>query len=163
MSRLASQHGLAGAYRDNGDPKKAVQLLKNVVAIKGRVLAEDNPSRLASQQELEAAYLAASLVNAMSREPKMSSRDHTDRLDSHQELDSSPAPRVERPHLTQTETPAGFREATLSVSPSILSDGSSVSTEILIEGRKSQIINRVVVYVTERLRSWLAVRSHAVQ
>jgi hypothetical protein len=40
---LASQHALAGAYRANGQVKKAVELLEHVVAVEGQVLAEDHP------------------------------------------------------------------------------------------------------------------------
>ena len=55
-SRLASQHVLAGAYQANGQVKEAVELLKQVVAIKKEVLTKDHPSRLASQHELAGVY-----------------------------------------------------------------------------------------------------------
>jgi hypothetical protein len=44
------------AYQDNGQAKKAVQLLEQVVAIEARTLAKDHPSRLASQHALVIAY-----------------------------------------------------------------------------------------------------------
>ncbi|KAL8376638.1 hypothetical protein RB595_007648 [Gaeumannomyces hyphopodioides] len=51
-------HSLALAYQYNGQVKQAVALLKQVVAIQARTLAEDHPSRLASQHELAIAYRA---------------------------------------------------------------------------------------------------------
>jgi hypothetical protein len=45
-SRLASQHELAMAYQSDGQIKKAVALLEQVV--ESRTLQEDNPDRLAS-------------------------------------------------------------------------------------------------------------------
>ncbi|PNP59218.1 hypothetical protein FNYG_15000 [Fusarium nygamai] len=56
--RLASQHALAGAYRDNGRIEEAVELLEHVVAVEGTTLAENHPSRLASQHALVGAYRA---------------------------------------------------------------------------------------------------------
>ena len=54
--RLKSQHVLGGAYVNDGQARKAVRLLENVVKIE-EVLAEDSPSRLASQHELGRAYI----------------------------------------------------------------------------------------------------------
>lgn len=54
--RLASQHELAKAHQDNGQPKEAVRLLEQVVAITNRVLAKDHPFLLASQHNLASAY-----------------------------------------------------------------------------------------------------------
>ena len=56
--QLASQHALAGAYEANGQVKKAVALLEEVVQIRSQSLAADHPSRLASQHELAGAYKA---------------------------------------------------------------------------------------------------------
>ncbi|MDB5243361.1 MAG: putative kinesin light chain 1, partial [Spirosoma sp.] len=56
--RLASQHELAGAYEADGQIKKAVALLEQVVAVQERTLAEDHPDRLASQHALAGAYQA---------------------------------------------------------------------------------------------------------
>ncbi|KAH7201447.1 hypothetical protein DER44DRAFT_900082 [Fusarium oxysporum] len=57
-SRLASQHALAMAYRDNGQIAEAVELLEHVVTVKETILAENHPSRLASQHALAVAYRA---------------------------------------------------------------------------------------------------------
>jgi hypothetical protein len=54
--RLASQHALAIAYRDNGQVAKAIELLKQVVEIRAMTLAETHPHRLASQHSLAIAY-----------------------------------------------------------------------------------------------------------
>ncbi|OJD29869.1 kinesin light chain [Diplodia corticola] len=54
--RLASQHALAIAYRENGQVKDAIELLERIVAIQAKVLAEDHPNRLASQHQLAIAY-----------------------------------------------------------------------------------------------------------
>jgi tetratricopeptide (TPR) repeat protein len=55
---LFAQHALAGAYKSDGQVKKAVELLERVVSVQEEVLAPDHPSRLASQHELARAYLA---------------------------------------------------------------------------------------------------------
>ncbi|KAL4789005.1 purine and uridine phosphorylase [Aspergillus venezuelensis] len=59
-SRLASQHALAGAYRDNGQIKQAVELLEHVVAVEERTLAKEHTSRLASQHTLNKLLLQMS-------------------------------------------------------------------------------------------------------
>ncbi|KAK0333128.1 hypothetical protein LTR94_022126 [Friedmanniomyces endolithicus] len=51
-SRVASQHALASAYQANGQIAQAVELLKHVVAIKQRMLRVDDPSRIASENNL---------------------------------------------------------------------------------------------------------------
>jgi hypothetical protein len=51
-----SQHELAGAYQANGQVKKAVSLLEQVVKIKEQTLAETHASRLVSQHELAIFY-----------------------------------------------------------------------------------------------------------
>jgi tetratricopeptide (TPR) repeat protein len=56
--RLSSQHALAGAYRADGQVKKAVELLERVVVVQEKVQAEDHPDRLASQHALAIAYQA---------------------------------------------------------------------------------------------------------
>ena len=56
--RLASQHALAGAYRENGQVKEAVALLEQVVQIRKTTLPETHPDRLASQHTLAGAYRA---------------------------------------------------------------------------------------------------------
>ncbi|KAH6658445.1 hypothetical protein BKA67DRAFT_214414 [Truncatella angustata] len=57
LSRLASQHELAIAYKANGQVKEAVWLLKQVVKIES-AMAEDGPSRFVSQHILAVAYQA---------------------------------------------------------------------------------------------------------
>ena len=57
-SKIASQHVLAGAYRANGQVKKANELLEHVVKTREALLVEDHPNRLASQRELAKAYQA---------------------------------------------------------------------------------------------------------
>ncbi|VUC24625.1 unnamed protein product [Clonostachys rosea] len=54
-SRLASQHVLAIAYKNNGQIGEAVHLLESVTLIES-ALAEDDPSRLAPQHVLATAY-----------------------------------------------------------------------------------------------------------
>ncbi|KAK5128650.1 hypothetical protein LTR08_003942 [Meristemomyces frigidus] len=51
-------HALAGAYRANGQIKNAVELLEHVVKVKEANLADNHPSRLASQHDLAIAYQA---------------------------------------------------------------------------------------------------------
>ncbi|KAM0209847.1 hypothetical protein ACHAQD_011024 [Fusarium lateritium] len=58
LSRLASQHALAGAHKANGQIAEAVKLLEHVVAVQETTLAENHPSRLASQHALAGAYEA---------------------------------------------------------------------------------------------------------
>ncbi|KXG45220.1 Acyl transferase/acyl hydrolase/lysophospholipase [Penicillium griseofulvum] len=51
-------HGLAIAYQANGQVSEAVKLLEYVVAVREKTLAEEHPSRLASQHGLASAYQA---------------------------------------------------------------------------------------------------------
>jgi tetratricopeptide (TPR) repeat protein len=93
-SRLASQHGLAIAYRANGQVKEAVSLLEQVVKIREQTLAEDHPSRLASQHTLATAYQAngqvkeavSLLEQVIKIEEQTLAEDHPDRLTSQHEL-----------------------------------------------------------------------------
>jgi hypothetical protein len=54
--RLASQHELARAYQANGRVKEAIELLEHVVIVKRKVVVEDHPSRLVSEELLIAFY-----------------------------------------------------------------------------------------------------------
>ncbi|EXJ80944.1 hypothetical protein A1O3_07232 [Capronia epimyces CBS 606.96] len=54
--RLASQHNLAMAYKENGQIKEAVPLLEQVVEIQKQTLAEDHPDRLSLQYSLAMVY-----------------------------------------------------------------------------------------------------------
>jgi tetratricopeptide (TPR) repeat protein len=95
--RLSTQHVLAMAYRANGQVKKAVRLLEQVVAIRERVLAEDHPNRLASQHELASAYRANGQVKDAVRlleqvvaiRERVLAEDHPDRLASQHTLASA--------------------------------------------------------------------------
>jgi tetratricopeptide (TPR) repeat protein len=88
--RLASQHELAGAYRDNGQTKEAVALLEHVVKVRETTLAETHPSRLASQHALAGAYRAngqtkeavALLEHVVKVEETTLAETHPDRLTS---------------------------------------------------------------------------------
>ncbi|KAK5699355.1 hypothetical protein LTS12_028461, partial [Elasticomyces elasticus] len=51
-------HELAIADEANGQVKEAVELPEHVVAVRKEVLADDHPSRLASQHVLAMAYQA---------------------------------------------------------------------------------------------------------
>ncbi|KAE8406771.1 kinesin light chain [Aspergillus pseudonomiae] len=102
--RLTSQHTLAIAYQANGqikeaaklleNIKEAVKLLENVVAIESEVLAEDHPSRLASQHELAGAYQTNSqikkavklLEHIVAIESEMLTKDHPLQLASQHKL-----------------------------------------------------------------------------
>ncbi|KAJ4371886.1 hypothetical protein N0V86_008440 [Didymella sp. IMI 355093] len=92
--RLLSQHALAGAYRADGQVKKAVELLEAVVKVQNKVLAEDHPDRLASQHELARAYQAdrqvkkaVELLEAVVKvRNKVQAEDHPDRLASQHAL-----------------------------------------------------------------------------
>jgi tetratricopeptide (TPR) repeat protein len=94
VNRQASQHALAGAYRADGQVKKAVELLEQVVAVKEHVLAEDHPSRLASQHALGIAYQADGQVKkavklleqVVAVREKVLAEDHPDRLASQHAL-----------------------------------------------------------------------------
>jgi tetratricopeptide (TPR) repeat protein len=52
LDRLLSQHTLARAYKIDGQVQRAVKLLEHVVAVNEKVLAEEHPDRLESQQVL---------------------------------------------------------------------------------------------------------------
>jgi tetratricopeptide (TPR) repeat protein len=92
--RLASQHALAMAYEADGQVKKAVELLEQVVAVREKVLAEDHPNRLASQHELAGAYEADGQVKkavelleqVVAVQEKVLAEDHPDRLASQHAL-----------------------------------------------------------------------------
>ncbi len=90
--RLASQHELARAYLENGQIKKAIDLLEHVVDVKEK-LAKDHPDRLASQHELASAYLAdgqikkaVDLLEHVVDVKEKLAKDHPDRLHSQHEL-----------------------------------------------------------------------------
>ena len=84
----------AGVYQANRQVKEAIKLLERIIAIEAEVLAEDHPSRLASQHELARAYQANGQVKeavkllervvAIRRE--VLAEDHPDRLASQHEL-----------------------------------------------------------------------------
>jgi tetratricopeptide (TPR) repeat protein len=86
---------LAGAYQANGQVKEAVALLEQVVAIQAQTLAEDHPSRLASQHALAIAYEAngqvkeavALLEQVVAIKAKTLAEDHPSRLASQQWLE----------------------------------------------------------------------------
>ncbi len=85
---------LAGAYLANRQVKEAVKLLERVVAIRTEVLAEDHPSRLASQHELARAYQANGQVkeavklleHVVAIKAEVLAEDHLDRLASQHAL-----------------------------------------------------------------------------
>ena len=52
LDRLASQHALAIAYEANGQIKKAIALLEQVVKIKHFKLRVGHPSRVVSEETL---------------------------------------------------------------------------------------------------------------
>ncbi|MCJ1307313.1 hypothetical protein MMC25_000959 [Agyrium rufum] len=92
--RLASQHGLAGAYQADGQVSKAIKLLEHVVAVREKVLAENHPSRLASQHGLAGAYEANGQVSkaikllehVVAVQEKVLAENHPDQLASQHEL-----------------------------------------------------------------------------
>ncbi|KAL8310400.1 hypothetical protein RB597_010306 [Gaeumannomyces tritici] len=92
--RLASQHALAIAYRDNGQVRQAVALLEQVVAIWAKTFADDHPDRLASQHALAMAYRAngqvrqavALLEQVVAIRAKTFAEDHPNRLGSQHAL-----------------------------------------------------------------------------
>ncbi|KAL9628943.1 MAG: hypothetical protein Q9164_007089 [Protoblastenia rupestris] len=93
-SRLVSQHALAIAYEANGQVKKAMELLEQVVAIEAEVLKKDHPDRLASQHALAGAYMANGQVKeavelleqVVIMQKEMLKRDHPSRLASQHTL-----------------------------------------------------------------------------
>ena len=92
--RLASQHALARAYEENGQVRKAVELLEHVVTVQEKLLAEDHPSRLASQHALAGAYeengqvrkAVELLEHVVTVQEKLLAEDHPSRLASQHEL-----------------------------------------------------------------------------
>ncbi|KAH8745282.1 hypothetical protein F5883DRAFT_396106, partial [Diaporthe sp. PMI_573] len=54
--RPASQYELAGSYRADRQVKMAMELREHVVAVKAKVLRDDHPSRLISQEVLADLY-----------------------------------------------------------------------------------------------------------
>jgi tetratricopeptide (TPR) repeat protein len=94
LSRLASEHALAGAYQANGQVTEAVRLLEHVVAVEKTILAENHLSRLASEHALAGAYQANGQVTeaigllehvVAVREATLA-ENHPDRLASQHEL-----------------------------------------------------------------------------
>jgi len=92
--RLASQHALAEAYLANGEVSKAVALLEHVVAIRSKILAEDQQDWLASQHSLAGAYQANGevpkavelLEHVVGIRSRTLAEDHPDRLTSQHAL-----------------------------------------------------------------------------
>ncbi|PGH14470.1 hypothetical protein AJ80_05915 [Polytolypa hystricis UAMH7299] len=92
-SRLASEHELARAYHENGQPRQAAKLLENVVEVR-ETLPEDDPCRLASQHELAHIYRANGqfveavrlLKHIVSVGETTLTENHPDRLASEHEL-----------------------------------------------------------------------------
>ena len=91
--RLASQHELAIAYRDNGNVDQAIELLEHVVKIKKTRLAEDHPDRLASESWLALIYRdnkqvdqAIELLEHVVKIDEKLAADHPDRLTSQHQL-----------------------------------------------------------------------------
>ena len=92
-SRLNSQHGLAVAYRRNGQTDKALQLFEHIVKVRER-LAEDDHAKLLSQHELALSYDQNGRISeaiqifehvVKIRETSLA-EDHPDRLNSQHEL-----------------------------------------------------------------------------
>ncbi|KAK3613269.1 hypothetical protein LTR22_028222 [Elasticomyces elasticus] len=87
-------HELARAYRANGQIREAVELLEHVVAVQKEVLAEDHPSRLASQYALAGAYringqireAVELLEHVVAVRKEVLAEDHPSRLASQHEL-----------------------------------------------------------------------------
>jgi hypothetical protein len=92
--RLLSQHNLAGAYQADGQVRKAVALLEQVVEVEEKTLAAEHPDRLASQHALAMAYQAdgqvqkavALLQHVVKVREKTLAAEHPDRLGSQHEL-----------------------------------------------------------------------------
>ncbi|KAK3942096.1 P-loop containing nucleoside triphosphate hydrolase protein [Diplogelasinospora grovesii] len=88
------EHELVRAYESDGQIRKAVALLKQVVAVQERMLAEDHPDRLASQHELARAYesggqirkAVALLEQVVAVRERTLAEDHPDRLASQHAL-----------------------------------------------------------------------------
>ncbi len=84
----------ARSLLNTGNNKKAVALLKQVVEIKGTILAADHPSRIASQYELARAYKANGQITeavvlleyVVEIQKTTLAVDHPDRLSSQHEL-----------------------------------------------------------------------------
>jgi tetratricopeptide (TPR) repeat protein len=101
---------LAGAYQANGQVKEAVKLLERVVAIQAEVLAEDHPSRLASQHALARAYQANGQVKeavkllerVVAIKAEVLAEDHPSRLVSERMLAAFYEDLPKRPERGQT-------------------------------------------------------------
>jgi tetratricopeptide (TPR) repeat protein len=95
--RLSTQHALAIAYQADGQVKKAVRLMEQVVANRERLLAEDHFDRLTSQVMLASAYqfdgqmekAVCLLEHVVAIEGRLLEEDHPDRLTSQHELASA--------------------------------------------------------------------------
>ncbi|KAL2165747.1 hypothetical protein VTG60DRAFT_3871 [Thermothelomyces hinnuleus] len=95
---------LAGAYQENGQVKEAVALLEQVVAIHNQALAQDHPSRLASQHTLAGAYQANGQVKeavtlleqVVAIQAQVLAEDHPDQLASQHELAADETGQVAR-------------------------------------------------------------------
>ncbi|ETS80274.1 hypothetical protein PFICI_07803 [Pestalotiopsis fici W106-1] len=93
--RLNTQHTLASACLADGQIKKAIRLLKNVVRIES-ILAEDDSNRLGSQHALASAYLkngqikdAIGLLEHVVRIQSTLAEDHPNRLSTQHQLASA--------------------------------------------------------------------------
>jgi tetratricopeptide (TPR) repeat protein len=91
--RLSSQYVLAGAYQEDGQVKKAVELLEAVVKVRNKVLAEEHPDRLVSQHALAIAYYAdgqvkkaVELLEAVVKAKETLAAEHPSRLASQHAL-----------------------------------------------------------------------------
>jgi tetratricopeptide (TPR) repeat protein len=91
--RLSSQHALASVYLDDGQVKKAVELLEHVVQARDKSLSKGNPNLLASQHELARAYLedgqvqkAVELLEHVVKVRETLAEGHPDQLASQNEL-----------------------------------------------------------------------------
>ena len=92
-SRLASQHALAMTYQTNGQIKKAMKLLEQIVA-REKVLKKNHPDRLTSQHALAKTYQTNDqikktiklLEQVVAIRKKMLKKNHSDRLTSQHAL-----------------------------------------------------------------------------
>jgi tetratricopeptide (TPR) repeat protein len=88
--RLSAEHALAGAYHEDGQVQKALELMEHVVTVKGKILAEEHLSRLASQHSLARIYQADGQVqkalelmeHIVTVKGKMLAEEHPSRLAS---------------------------------------------------------------------------------
>jgi tetratricopeptide (TPR) repeat protein len=97
FDRLASQHALGIAYQSDGQIKKAVALLEQVVGVEEWTLAQEHPLRLVSQYNPAIAYQANAqipqAVELLKHVAAVGSRtlreDHPDRLASLSALENA--------------------------------------------------------------------------